>query len=307
MSEIQPSVTPSPASAAAALTDRSSYVEWGSVFGGALLTMASAFLLLTFGSAIGLSVVSPWSNPGTVAKVLGFGTAIWFILVQIASFAAGGYLSGRMRAKRGDATKEEVEVRDGMQGIVVWAVAVVISALFAASTAVSLAKSGAQIGAAVASSATDAASTVASQAAGSDLTGYFADKLYRSEASSNGRSTDPQAEVVRILGAGAVQGEISESDRAYLAQTVAAQTGMAPEAAQQRVNEVLSEIEQAAETAKVKAREAANTSRKVAAVTGFLVAATLFISGVAAWWAAGVGGQHREAGTFPLFTTRRRT
>jgi hypothetical protein len=305
MSESHP---PTPVSPISAITVRSddgsydgSYLEWSAVFGGAFVAAALSFLLLTFGSAVGLSVVSPWSNPGTVAITLGLVTAIWFILVVIASFIAGGYLAGRMRAKGGDATEHEVEVRDGIHGILVWAVAVVMGVLLSALTAASIARSGAEIGATVAPSAATAASAAMPQA--SDMAnpmGYYVDKLYRSEGQPAGSPLDMRTEVARILMAGAASGEVPPADRTYIAQAVAAQTGLDPEVAKKRVTTVLAEAEKAAAAAEAAARQAANIARKVAAVAGFLAAATLLISAAAAWWAAGLGGQHREAGTFPL-------
>jgi hypothetical protein len=296
--------SPTPASPILETTVRpgdGSYIEWSAVFGGAFVAAALSFLLLTFGSAVGLSVVSPWSKAGTVAATLGFGTAIWFILVVVASFIAGGYLAGRMRARRGDATEHEVDVRDGIHGVLVWALAVVMGAVLTASTAASIARSGAEMGATMASGAATAASAASPQASDTaNPVRYYVDKLYRSDSQSDGSPSDRRAEALRILVAGAASGEVPAADRTYLAQSVAIQTGLDPEAAQKRVANVLAEAQNAAAEAENAALKAANTARKVGAVAGFLAAATLLISAAAAWWAAGLGGQHREAGTFPL-------
>lgn len=37
-----------------------SFIEWGPVFAGAVLAAALSFVLLTFGTAIGLSATLPW-------------------------------------------------------------------------------------------------------------------------------------------------------------------------------------------------------------------------------------------------------
>jgi hypothetical protein len=301
MSETYPSQAVPATPAVTVRPDSSSYIEWGAVFGGAFVAAALSFLLLAFGSAVGLSVASPWSNPGTVATTLGFGTAIWFILAALACFIAGGYLAGRMRARRGDATEHEVEVRDGIHGVLVWAVAVVMGAVLSALITASIARSGAEMGATVASSMATAASAASPQA--SDTANpmrYYVDKLYRSNSQPDGSPSDRRAEASHILVAGAASGEVPAADRTYLAQSVAVQTGLDPKAAQNRVTAVLAEVKKAAVEAETAAREAANTARKVAAVAGFLAAATLLISAAAAWWAAGLGGQHREAETFPL-------
>ena len=56
-------------SPAATRTDAvgASFVEWGAVFAGAVLAAALSFVLLTFGTAIGLSATSPWPNSGLSA------------------------------------------------------------------------------------------------------------------------------------------------------------------------------------------------------------------------------------------------
>jgi hypothetical protein len=45
--------------AADRVADQSGYVSWGAAIAGALLASALSFVLLTFGSAVGLSLVSP--------------------------------------------------------------------------------------------------------------------------------------------------------------------------------------------------------------------------------------------------------
>jgi hypothetical protein len=47
-----------------------SFVEWGAVLAGAVLAAALSFVLLTFGTAIGLSAASPWPSSGLSAKVI---------------------------------------------------------------------------------------------------------------------------------------------------------------------------------------------------------------------------------------------
>lgn len=61
--------------------------------------------------------------------------SLWLFLTALASSAAGGYIAGRMRSRWGDAAKTEVEFRDGVHGLSVWAVATLTVAAFAALTA----------------------------------------------------------------------------------------------------------------------------------------------------------------------------
>ena len=48
---------------------------------------------------LGLTMVSPWSNEGASVTTFAVSTAIWLIVVQWLSSAAGGYLTGRLRTK----------------------------------------------------------------------------------------------------------------------------------------------------------------------------------------------------------------
>lgn len=88
---------------------------------GALAAAAIAFVLCSFGSTIGLSLVSPWPNSGLPAKVVAALAVFWAMASQIGSFLAGGYIAGRMRSRWSDAPPHEVEFRDGVHGLLVWA------------------------------------------------------------------------------------------------------------------------------------------------------------------------------------------
>ena len=119
---------PSPCPAAAPATSTGA-----AIFAGTALAVALSFVLLTFGSAIGLSVVSVRAGRGRVAHWIAIASGIWFLWVAITSFAAGGYLAGRLRRPVGGASIDETEVRDGAHGLVVWAVGALVGAILAAS------------------------------------------------------------------------------------------------------------------------------------------------------------------------------
>jgi hypothetical protein len=74
---------------------------------------------------------------------------------------------------------------------------------------------------------------------------------------------------------------------------VSANTGLSPEEATTRVNEVIAAVDDA----KAKAAAAAETARKWTVLGAFLVAASLLVSGVGAYWAAMKGGNHRDKQT----------
>ena len=109
-------IATSTAPVAAAVTVRPHYLEWGPVILGALGATAISVVLLTFGAALGLSVVSPYPYAGISAKGLAVLTGTYVALVTVASFGAGGYLAGRLRSPWAGAVGNEVtesHFRDG--------------------------------------------------------------------------------------------------------------------------------------------------------------------------------------------------
>jgi hypothetical protein len=115
-----------------------SAVSWGAVIGGAVAAGAITLLLVTLGSGIGLSSVSPWSSANPSATTFTLLAAVWLIIVQWLSSAAGGYLAGRLRTKWTGLHSDEVFFRDKAQGFLVWALASVLVAVVATSAISSL-------------------------------------------------------------------------------------------------------------------------------------------------------------------------
>ena len=112
-------------------------VSWAAVIGGAFVTAAFALVLIILGIGFGLSWVSPWSGAGASSKAIGAAAIIWLIATQAIASGLGGYLVGRLRRRWPTVHTHEVYFRDTAHGILVWAVAVVITAAFLGS-AVSL-------------------------------------------------------------------------------------------------------------------------------------------------------------------------
>ena len=108
------------------------YVDWPAIFVGAVVASAISLVLLTFGSALGLSFTSPFENTGMSAAGLAIALALWLVWVQVSSFMAGGYITGRLRRRMFDATEHETDVRDGFHGLAVWGTGVVIGGVMLA-------------------------------------------------------------------------------------------------------------------------------------------------------------------------------
>ena len=273
--------------------DPAHYVDWCSIAAGAVVASAVSIVLFTFGTAIGLSMVSPYAGEGVSGAVYIATLGLWTLWVVASSFMAGGYISGRLRRRIGDGTEHEVEVRDGAHGLIVWA-----SGILVASLLVALGVSGV-LGAAV--KAGGPAAAVAASNTGT-RTDFTIDALFRAPprpavevASGAAPVMSPmmsnsiereRAEVGRLFAFGTVKGELSADNKAHLARVVANRTGMSQAEAEQRVTQVLAD-----------AKAAADKARKAGVILGFLTAAMLLIGAAAAAWAATLGGRHRDQGT----------
>ena len=301
----------SPATPAGPITTRGamgvSFVEWGPVIAGALLAAALSFVLLTFGSAIGLSATSPWPNTGLSAKVLGSIAIFWVMAQQIGSLMVGGYVAGRMRTRWHEASQDEAEFRDGLHGALVWAVGVVISALLVMTAAGAIAQTGAQV----------AGGAAAAAAAKGDPMDAVIDTMVRpasiaqagtapaagsppaARARTPTGSDESRAEISRILAASAASGSISNENRTYLAQLISSRAGISQQEAEKRVKRRHHRCAGAAD----KASHAPGRTGSGPAGRSHLVAR-------AAWWAAMRGGHHRDnaiPARFPFEQRRRMT
>jgi hypothetical protein len=263
----------------------SSGVSWSAVFGGALVAAALSLILLSLGTGLGLSSVSPWSNSGATAAVLGSAAVIWMIVTQAISFGLGGYLAGRLRTKWVNVHSDEVFFRDTAHGFLAWALAVAITASFLASAATSMVRGGSQA----------AATAIAATAATTDSNDYFVDSLFRSDhPSSDANDLATRAEVGRIFTLDLLKGELPPADKTYVSQVVAARTGLSPAAAERRVSDVTAGARQSAAQAELAAREAADKARKVSAHLALWVFVALLVGAFCGTYSATIGGRQRD-------------
>ena len=110
-----------------------------------------------------------------------------------------------------------------------------------------------------------------------------------------GLDGDMRAEAARIMANAVRTGSLSEADRNYLAQVVASQTGLSEAEAQQRVDAGYASLNQSIETAKTKAKEAADAARKAAAKFALWSFVTLLLGAFFASLMAIFGGRRRDA------------
>ena len=237
------------------------YVDWGAIFAGSVVALAISSVFFAFGSAIGLSLTSFQAGKSASITALVIAFALWFLWIQVSSFIAGGYITGRLRRRIGDAKPHEVEMRDGMHGLIVWAVTV-ISATIVASTLALSSLSGAGT---------------------ASLSQYYIDKMLRSSAATPSQSAGDSSQIGSVMMKNLGGGAMDDVDKTYLINEISARSGLTPADAQTRLDQTMVTLKSEAETA-----------RKFGILAAFLAAASLLVGGLAAWWAATAGGKHRN-------------
>ena len=288
--------------------------EWSPVILGALGATAISFVLLTFGAALGLSVVSPYPYAGISARGLAVLAGTYTALVVVASFAAGGYLAGRLRApppgERATADLVEHHFRDGAHGFGVWALAVLLGAALAMSGAGAALKTAAQASTTVA--AADMAGAAANPALSMSPTDYAVDRLLAPGPMAAGMPANTMmtptprgalaAPITRALATNIGNPQLDARDRTALVQIVMQQTGLPQADAEKRVDDAFAELK----AAERKVRDAAEQARRAALIAAFVAAATLAIGCAAACAAASLGARHRDERTLvSLFGAQR--
>ena len=107
-----------------------SYVDWPAIFAGAFIASGAMAVLTAFASGLGLSSISA-DNGGEISSVWLIITGLFVVVSMVGSYMLGGYITGRMRRPAGQADRNELTVRDGLNGLVVWGIGTVVSAFLA--------------------------------------------------------------------------------------------------------------------------------------------------------------------------------
>jgi hypothetical protein len=252
------------------------YLQWTPVIAGALAATALSLILVTFAAAVGLGVSSTAPTWRDASWALWLLSGFYLILQAIVSFALGAYIAGRLRRPTVAGPSDQVETRDGIHGLTVWAVAVVLGAIVAAFVAAAAVNRPSPASAANASAA-------------EPILSYELDRLFRSpRRPPNVDLRSERAEAGRILLTSSGHDGVSADDRTYLVQMVAAATGLAPADAERRVDNGIAN-----------ARTALNRSRRSTVILAFSLATALLLGAVAAWAAACAGGRHRDGAPLP--------
>ena len=248
-------------------------LTWGPVIAGAIAASALAFVLDSFGLALGLALssASPTWRDTSFALVLLSG--LYLVLASLASYGFGGYIAGRTRRRYEPG--ELPEFQDGMHGLLVWGIATLLAGLIAAVTVPLLPRTPG-----MATGTPQATSSVP----GEGLIGFELDRLFRgSERRTGGDLSYDRAEAARILLTTSSHSGMDPADRAYLAKLIASDTGTPAPDAERRVDEVAARVKQDISRA-----------RSSAVILAFMAGAAALLGAIAAWAAAMTAGRYRD-------------
>ena len=250
-------------------------LSWSAALGGAAVAGAVAIMLLALGAGLGLSAVSP-KTPGSNPSATTFTVfaAVWLIVVQWLASCRGGHDAVRLRPRGAGLHTTETTFRDTATGLVAWSVATILGAAVIAAGATGLGH---------------AASGSGSTTTGTTPSDYLVSSLFRSYTPG---ADDPRMFASQILArqeanqvltnAGPAM-KLPPADHDYLAQLVAARTGLSADQASARVDNVVRQ-----------GRDAADAARKAASGLSLYSFFSMLVGAFIACVAASIGGKQRD-------------
>jgi hypothetical protein len=253
-----------------------SAISWPSITAGAFVAAATTVILVALGSGVGFASISPWSGHGVSVSTFAVSTAIWLIVTQWIAAALGGYIAGRLRTRWLGTHVHEVFFRDTAHGLITWAVATILVAAVAAGSAMSVAA---------------AAAHAAGASSGGALMPYEVDKLFRSiNSTAEPAAAEARVQATHIVANAFASGTVPDTDRAYLTEQVAANTGILKSEAQARVDGFTAAVMQS----QAQLQADAATAKKATAQASIYLALSMLIGAFIACVAAALGGRIRD-------------
>ncbi len=254
-----------------------SFLSWRGILAGAVAGSAVSLVLVSLGTAAGLSLLSPWpgqSYTGFAASV----AAAWALIAAIGSFLVTGFVAARVRPRVADVTVDEVEFRDGLQGFVAWAVSALFAGLVVAATG------------AIALHAGSAVAKFSDRNSGTPLASIVSTLVAPAEGKPTTTvqllTADETRTIEGIFLKSFGRDGIEPSDKTFAASIVSAKAGIPLSDAQSRID-----------TAYTNAIAALDKAKKATELSGLLTALGLLIGLVAAWYGGVRGGKSRDANT----------
>ena len=288
----------------AAPDDAGPAISWQAIIAGAVTAAATTLILVAFGVGVGFSVISPWGGQGVSAATFSIGGGIFLIVVAMLSSTIGGYVAGRLRPQWATVHSHERYFRDSAHGLVTWAVSTIAVATILGGALTGIAGlAGAGVAAAGAQpadvyvdtllrttpgaerqAAATPAPTDTQQATAPVPNSQVAPSLQGGQLPGRTPAPVDRASIARIIAPAMIKGgSVTDPDRTYLTQLVAARSGLPEAEARQRVDQVITQ-----------AQAAADKARKSTAAIAFWAAFALLAGALAASLAAIEGGSLRN-------------
>jgi hypothetical protein len=257
------------------------YLHWSPIFGGAIVAAAVSFVLISFGTGIGLAVASPSSTWRDTSSVLALLAGLWLLLTSLGSFGLGGDLAGHLRESWSAAEPDAVEFRDGIHGLLAWGLAILMGAFLTLSASRMVAGR--------------ADLTAPTAATAEPLLAFELDRLFRSDRSPTelGNDSEIRAQAARIITTAVGRKGMAQDDRDYLVRLVQARTGLPQPDAEHRVDQAIA-----------LAKDAIAKARHGSVILAFMIGCSLLLGLPAAWLAAAAGGKHRDGAVIHHFWRR---
>ncbi|KQT54092.1 PhnA-like protein [Aureimonas sp. Leaf454] len=255
-------------------------VSWGAIFAGIVVAVVVQVLLTMLGVGIGVATIDPASGDSPMVSTFSIAAGIWYVVSGLVASFAGGYVAARMSGKT-------VATTGALHGLTTWA-ATTLLVIYLLTTAAGGIIGGAFSG--IASAVGGIGSTVA-QSAGPTLAQI--NPLDQLEQEIRATGTDPEAlnaaavSAMRAVVTGDEAEKAAARDRA--ANALASARNIPVEQARADVDRYEAQYNQAVETAKQKATEAADTAASVVS-TGALLAFFSLVLGAVAGWLGGRSG-----------------
>ncbi|KAB0265151.1 hypothetical protein FEZ63_19985 [Microvirga brassicacearum] len=277
------------------------------MFAGAAIALMIGLMLNVLGTAVGAMLVDTTARETPAASSFGIGAGLWLLVSNLIGLASGGYVAARLSGTA-DGT-------DGtLHGLAVWATSFLVSAVLLGNLLAGVASTATRSASSILGGLAQGAGSVAS-AAGEQIANRTSTETVQSttqslidraqNALSGGgdpaamNSDQRKAEIANLVRRRITDGNLPAPDRERLNGLVAAEFGIPPQEAQQRVDRLEQQTKQAAEQAELRAREAADATAKGAVWTSFAVFLTMLLG----MGAAILGARRGTREAFALRTT----
>jgi hypothetical protein len=258
-------------------SETGSFLSWRGILAGAAAGSAVSLVLMSLGVAGGLSLLSPWpgqSYTGFAATI----AALWALIATIGSFLVAGFVAARVRPRIADVPPDEVEFRDGLQGLVTWAVCVLFAGLVAVGAGAAALHAGSALAKFSDRSALSPLSAIVST--------IVAPPEGKPATSAQLLSPDETRTIEGVFLKSFGNDHLAANDRNFVAGIVASKAGIPLPDAQNRVDQAYTD-----------AIAALDKAKKATELSGLLTGLGLLIGLAAAWYGGIRGGSSRDNNT----------